>query len=940
MKQRDLKYPCLIAVLYFGMNVNAQTTPKDSLAKEQKIEEVVLIGYGSQKKENITGSIGIVSAKDLANKPNANPISSIQGRLAGVQVLNSGTPGGSPRVDIRGISSLTGKTVFIVDGMITDDISFLGPQDIESMSVLKDPSSLAIYGARAANGAVIIKTKTGKSKKPVFNFNSYLGIKTVTNIPKMVNSDQYIQLYNEKLVNDKVNNPTFLNRSAYPLDTDWYKEILKTSIINSNDFSAAGSIGKLNYYGSLGYLQDEGNLAAGQGINSGSGFNRFNSKLNLSYKINDNITIGNNFTFSKMRTDQALNPLLDAYSSPPVYGTIDPGTGGYQYFTLAKVPNSRAKLDLYRSQIREERLLNNIWGEYKFLSDFTLRISYTSDNINSNKYEYTPTFGYVPVADQKPTKLITRDSRTRNYIWDNTLSWKRNFGKHNIELLAGFSRTRNSYSQAYAEALNVKYDGSNSSLAISNGTDVFLTSFDEGERNVIPYQDRIESFFGRLNYDYGGKYLVNASLRRDGTSKYSANDRHKVFPAISAGWVISKENFMSEQNVFNVLKLRASWGKLGNPDVQRAYTLNTTKIQEGAYYGENGAPAQTIDKIIDPNIGWETTTGRDLGLEMGLFNNKLKIDATYFDKDTKDVVYGIVQGTVSGAGNWNNYITNAYSFNNKGFEVSVNYDTKINDNIKIGIYGNLTTLKNRITSVANGSYLQTGASLYGNSIIRLQEGQAVGSYYGYQVQGVFQNQGEVDAAAIQNGATPGGFQFADLDGNGVIDTRDKTFLGSPIPKGTYGFGVNLNVYDFDFAIDFQGVFGNKIYNFNREQRYGNESWDLDFYNNRWHGEGTSNYYPMATNNQAIILPNSFYVEDGSYIRIRNIQLGYNLPQTFSKAMSITKLRLYISAQNPWTSFKYNGFSPEILNTDRVQMGIDNNIYPISAIYTIGMNLTF
>jgi TonB-linked SusC/RagA family outer membrane protein len=940
MKQRNLKYPCLIAVLYFGMNVNGQTTPKDTLAKEQKIEEVVLIGYGSQKKENITGSIGIVSAKDLANKPNANPISSIQGRLAGVQVLNSGTPGGSPRVDIRGISSLTGKTVFIVDGMITDDISFLGSQDIESMSVLKDPSSLAIYGARAANGAVIIKTKTGKGKKPIFNFNSYLGIKTVTNIPKMVNSDQYIQLYNEKLINDKVDKPTFLNRSAYPLDTDWYEEILRTSIINSNDFSAAGSIGKLNYYGSLGYLQDEGNLAAGQGINSGSGFNRFNSKLNLSYKVNDHITIGNNFTFSKMRTDQALNPLLDAYSSPPVYGTMDPGTGGYQYFTLAKIPNSRAKLDLYRSQIREERLLNNIWGEYKFLSDFTLRISYTSDNINSSKYEFTPTFGYVPFSDQKPSKLVTRDSRTRNYIWDNTLSWKRNFGKHNIELLAGFSRTRNSYSQAYAEALRVNYDGSNGSLAISNGTDIFLTSFDEGERNVIPYQDRIESFFGRLNYDYGGKYLVNASLRRDGTSKYSANDRHKVFPAISAGWVISKENFMSEQNVFNLLKLRASWGKLGNPDVQRAYTLNTTKIQEGAYYGENGAPAQTIDKIIDPNIGWETTTGRDIGLEMGLFNNKLKIDATYFDKDTKDVVYGIVQGTVSGAGNWNNYITNAYSFNNKGFEVSVNYDTKINDNIKIGVYGNLTTLKNRITSVANGSYLQTGASLYGNSIIRLQEGQAVGSYYGYQVQGVFQNQGEVDAAAIQNGATPGGFQFADLDGNGVIDTRDKTFLGSPIPKGTYGFGVNLNVYDFDFAIDFQGVFGNKIYNFNREQRYGNESWDLDFYNNRWHGEGTSNYYPMATNNQAIILPNSFYVEDGSYIRIRNIQVGYNLPQTFSKAMSITKLRLYVSAQNPWTSFKYNGFSPEILNTDRVQMGVDNNIYPISAIYTIGMNLTF
>lgn len=922
------------------MNVNAQTAPKDTTAKEQKIEEVVLIGYGSQKKENVTGSIGVVSAKDLANRPNANPISSIQGRLSGVQVLNSGAPGGSPRVDIRGVSSLTGKTVFIVDGMITDDISFLSPQDIESMSVLKDPSSLAIYGARASNGAVIIKTKTGKGKKPVFNFNSYLGIKTVTNIPKMVNADQYVELYNEKLINDKVNNPTFLNRSAYPADTDWFKEIFRTSIINSNDISASGNLGNLNYYLSVGNLQDEGNLAAGRGINSGSGFNRFATKVNLSYKVTDNITIGNNFTFSKMRTDHAQNTLLDAYSSPPLYSTMNPATGDYQYFTLAKVPNSRAKLDLFRSQTREERLLNNIWGEYKFLKDFTLRVSYSSDNINSSKYEFTPTFGYVPTADQKPSKLITRDATTRNYIWDNTLSWKKSLGKHNIEMLAGFSRTRSSYYQAYAEALNVRYDGSNASLAISNGTDIYLTGFDDKERNVIPYQDRIESFFGRLNYDYGGKYLVNASIRRDGTSKYSSNDRYRIFPAVSAGWVISKENFMSEQNVFSLLKLRASWGKLGNPDVQRAYTLNTTKIPEGAYFGNTGAPAQTIDQIIDPNIGWETTTGRDFGLEMALFNNKLKIDATYFDKDTKDVVYGIVQGTVSGAGNWNSYITNAYSFNNRGLEFAINYDTNLSDNVKLGVYGNMTTLKNKITSVFNGSFLQTGASLYGNNIIRLQEGQAVGSYYGYQVEGVFQNASEVAGAPTQNGATPGGFRFADIDGNGVIDARDKTFLGSPIPKGTYGFGVNLNVYDFDFAIDFQGVFGNKIYNFNREQRYGNESWDLDFYNNRWHGAGTSNDYPMATNDQSIILPNSFYVEDGSYIRIRNIQVGYNLPKSFANAMSITKLRLYVSAQNPWTSFKYNGFSPEILNTDRVQMGVDNNIYPISAIYTIGMNLTF
>ncbi|NIF04650.1 SusC/RagA family TonB-linked outer membrane protein [Chryseobacterium sp. Tr-659] len=941
MKQSNLKYSCLIAALYFGMNANAQTTKKDTAAKEQKIEEVVLIGYGSQKKENVTGSIGLVSAKDLADKPNANPISSIQGKLAGVNITNTGTPGGSPRVDIRGVGSLTGNTVFIVDGMITTDISYLNPQDIESMSVLKDPSSLAIFGAQAANGAVIIKTKTGRGK-PVFNVNSYLGFKKVTNIPKMVNSDQYVELYNEKLMNDNGNLNGSISRANFPADTNWFNEIFRTSIINANDFSATGSIGKLNYYGSIGYLQDEGNLAAGRGINSGSGFNRFNTKLNLSYKITDNITIGDNFSFSKMRTDVAQNPLLDAYNAPPIFSVINPSTGDYQFFNGYSIPNPRAKLDLYRSQVRQERLLNNIWGELKFLKDFTFRISYSTDNYNPSQYEFTPTLGYVPVASQVKSTLITRNFRNSNYVWDNTINWKKKFGNHNFDILAGFSRTRTTLSQDYWSARSVHYDGTNGSLNIANGTDLVHVEGIDRDDNVVSgvFQDqqRVESFFGRLNYDYKGKYLLNASIRRDASSQISV-DRSRTFPAVSAGWVISKEDFMSEQNVFNLLKLRASYGELGNPNIQRKFNANTTIIGGGAYFGNTGYPAQTITEFIDPNIGWETTTGKDVGLEMALFNNKLKIDAAYYDKDSKNVVYGIVQGTVSGASNWNSFYTNAYSFNNKGFEVSVNYNTKINENITFGVYGNFTSLKNEITSVYGGSYLETGASLFGNSIVRLQTGQPVGSYYGYQVAGVFQTDAEA-AASGQPGAKAGWFKFADQDGNGIIDSRDKTFLGSPIPKGTYGFGVNFSIYDFDIAVDFQGVFGNKIYNYNREQRFGNETWDLDMYNNRWRGAGTSNTNAMITSNQSIILPNSFYVEDGSYIRLRNVQIGYNLPKTFAKALSITKLRLYVSAQNPWTSFKYHGFSPEITNTDRVQMGIDNNIYPISAIYTFGMNLTF
>ncbi len=941
MKQRDLKYSCLIAVLYFGMNVNAQVTPKkDSVTKEQKIEEVVLIGYGSQKKENVTGSIGVVSAKDLADKPNSNPMSSVQGKVAGVNIVNAGSPGTSPRVDIRGVGSLTGNTVFIVDGTITSDISFLNPQDIESMSILKDPSSLAIFGAQAANGAVIIKTKTGRGK-PVYNFNSYLGFKKLTNVPRMANTKQYIELYNEKLMNDNGNSNGSLSPNQFSADTNWFDEVFrKSSIINANDFSASGSLGKLNYYGSIGYLQDEGIFDAGHNINSGNGFNRLNTKLNLSYKITDNLTIGDNFTFSKMRTDAVNSPLLNAYNSPPIFDPMNSATGNYQFFNGYSIANPRAVLDLFRSQTRQERLLNNVWAEYKFLKDFTFKVSYTTDNYNTSKYEYTPVLTYVPVGDQKPTKLITRDSRDRNYIWDNTLTWKKSFGNHNLEVLGGFSRVRNSYQPTYSEALNVFYNGTNESLSISNGTDILVINNRVVDKyNNVPNQDRTESLFARINYDYKGKYLINGSVRRDGTSKYSKDDRFRTFPAVSAGWVVSKEDFMSSQNVFNLLKLRASYGKLGNPNVNRSYDALVNVITSGAYYGSTGYPASTITEFIDPTIGWETTTGRDVGLEMGLLNNKLKIEATYFDKDTKDVVYGVVQGTVSGASNWNNYVTNAYSFKNKGFEVMANYDTKLSENVRLGVYGNLTTLDNKITSVYGGSYLETGASLFGNSIVRLQEGQSVGAYYGYQVAGVFQTDAEA-AASGQSGAKAGWFKFADQDGNGVIDSRDKTFLGSPIPKGTYGFGVNMNVYSFDISVDFQGVFGNKIYNYNREQRFGNENWDLDFYNNRWTGAGSSNSYSMTTNNQSIILPSSFYVENGSYIRLRNVTIGYTLPKDLAKSMLLTKLRLYVSAQNPWTSFKYNGFSPEILNTDRVQMGIDNNIAPISAIYTFGMNLTF
>ncbi|WP_299176771.1 SusC/RagA family TonB-linked outer membrane protein [uncultured Chryseobacterium sp.] len=917
------------------MNVNAQVTPQDTVAKEQKIEEVVLIGYGSQKKVNVTGSIGTVSASQLENQPNPNALSSVQGKVAGVQITNGGAPGASPRVDIRGLGTLNGNPVYIVDDMITEDISFLNPLDIESMSILKDPSSTAIYGAKAARGAVIIKTKSGKGRN-VFNFNSYVGVKKVTNVPKMVNRDQYIELYNEKLTNSGATSG-FINSTMFPADTNWFDEIFRTALINSNDISASGKSDRLTYYLSLGQLTDQGTLAAGQGINSGNEFRRVTSKVNLTYKLTDNLTVGTNTTWSSMRNDNSQNPTLTAYLSPPVYNPIN-ADGTYGYQTLVSLANPRAQLDLFRAKNNGNRFLINLWGEYKFWKDFAFKISYTQDNTDNKAYEYNAATNYT--GTQTKSNLLRTNQVLRSYVLDNNLTWKKKIGQHSIDALIGFSRNEDYGNKLSAYGEDVPYYGDDASLFLAGN----LTSGSQAN-NVKAFEDgfrdRIQSYYGRINYDFAGKYLLNASIRNDGTTGYSSEDRTHWFPAVSAGWVVSKESFMQDQKIFSLLKLRGSWGSLGNPVRGLNYIL-TTQTGLNAYFGGVGVPGETTTDIIDTTIGWEKIEGSDFGVEMAFFNNKLKLEATYFNKDSKDVVYGISQPKISGAGN--KLITNAFSFNNKGYEFSVNYDTDINDKIKIGLYGNLTTLKNKITSVYGGSFNETGPFLFGNTITRLEAGQPVGSYYGFEVAGIFQNQAQVDAAPSQAGKAVGGFQFVDRDGNGVIDNNDKTFLGSPLPDFTYGFGVNLEAYNFDFSIDFQGVYGNEIYNFNREQRFGNESWDLDFYNNRWKGEGTSNIYPMVTNDQNIIKPNSFYVEDGSFFRIRNIQLGYTIPKDFFGS-KIQKLRVYFSAQNPWTSFKYNGFSPEILlnptnNDEKVQFGVDRNTYPLSAIYSMGVNLTF
>lgn len=906
-------------------------------AKVTQLGEVVAIGYGTQKKIDVTGSVGFVKGDDLVNKPNGNAVSSIQGKVSGVQVNNSSAPGTAPKVLIRGVSSINGNVKYIVDGVFMDDISTINPSDIESMSVLKDASSLAIYGMQAANGAILVTTKRGKGKKPTFNFNSYAGIKKAVNIPKMVNGNQYIELYNEKLTNMGATSG-FITKAQYPESTDWFDNVLKDGFINSNDVSVTGTSDKLTYFLSMGYLIDNGILNAGKNINSGNDYKRFSSRVNVSYELNDHLKVGTNFAWINGKTNNVKNPFSAAWQSPPIYLPFDSNIDNYGYSPTVNVNNPRAVLDLFRGKSTSDQYLLNLWGEYKFWDNFTFRISYSKDRTAYDDFAYTPKITYTPTVAL--SSLGKTYSKTDNYVLDNTLRWEKRLGDHDITAMVGFSQRQDLYTYQTGTVNNIDYRGKDSELYLQNGDKTTLVIADGG--NKI----RQQGYFARINYAYAGKYLLNASIRRDGTSNFSEDSRFDWFPSVGLGWVVSKENFLKNSKNLNLLKLKGSWGRLGNSQVENMVYKNSI-TQEGVYFGGIGYPAHTITEMVDPSIKWEIVEELDLGFELAMFQNKFSLEATYFDKKTKDVVALVGIPTTAGDED-SNFYTNAYDFQNKGVETSFQWKDKINDKVGYSIYGNITFLDNSITNVFGGTYLETSPGLFGNPIIRLQKGVQVGSYYGFVVDGIFQDAAEVAAAPQQSGAVAGGFKFKDINGDGVIDAQDKTFLGSPIPNYTYGFGFNLDFYGFDLGVDFQGVQGNQIYNYNRNNRFGNESWDLDFYNHRWHGAGTSNSYPLTTNDQEVIKPSSFYVEDGSYFRIRNIQIGYTINSELLSAAKIEKLRLYANVQNPWTTFKYKGFSPELNNSSadltdaehKLQAGIDNNIYPLTAIYTFGVSLTF
>ena len=916
-------------------------------ASTVSMDEVVVVGYGTQRKLDVTGSVSQIRGEEISKQPSVNPISGLQGKVAGVQITNSGAPGASPQIRIRGVGTVYGNAnpLYVVDGVWYDDISFLNPADIENMSILKDASSEAIYGIRAANGVVLITTKKGRNAKPVVNYNGYVGNQVVTNEVKMANGPQYAQMVNEL---DAIGG--IAGRYANPNSfgtTDWYHQILREALTTNHQVSVSGGSDRSSYNFSLGYLLQDG-------IVENNRFERYTAKLQNDFQVFSPLKIGYVITGSMNKSTDipgsifhqlyAAVPIVPVYYADGTYG--DPNDFNV---TSSANFNPQVTLDFFNQRSKNYRLTGTIYGDLKFAKHFTFHTSAGGDFGQNEARNYNPVFVATLVQRNATSKLTLTEGRTRNWIIENTLTYDNRFGDHNVKLLVGQGAQSYRFTQTIASAENVP-NNSEGDYYLSLGSNRNVVDVDAG--GGYPFLNTVASYFGRVNYSFQNKYLLTATMRADGSSKFSEDNRWGYFPSVGVGWVITSEKFMDNQKIFDNLKLRGSWGKIGNMSVPANISvLKVTQTPQLIYVGGNGttAPGANINTIVPPVTYWEKGVGTDVGLEASLLKNRLYSEITFYNKKTEDAIFAIpILGSLGTSGG--TVIGNQATFQNRGVEFLVNWkDNALNKKLTYSLSANLGINNNKVLDVSTGTnpiFQAVGTTGSNNWNTRTIMGQPIGQFVGLKVIGVFQSDAEIQSYVSKNGtvlmpnAKAGDLKMADVNEDGVIDDKDRVVLGNPNPKYTYGFNTSFAYKQFDLSLDFQGIAGVDIYNANLALRFGTENFTEDFYKNRWHGSGTSNLYPSVylaggQNPRA----NSFYVEDGSYFRVRNAQLGYTFGSSLTDKWKISKLRVYANAQNPLNFFKYRGFTPEVGGSP-TRAGVDVDVYPLYATYNFGVNLTF
>lgn len=933
---------------------NQSTVNVTLSSSSQQLDQVVVVGYGTQRKIDVTGAVANLKGDEISKQASTNPVAALQGKIAGVSITNTGTPGTTPQIRIRGLGTIFGNQapLYVVDGVWYNDITFLNPGDIENMSVLKDASAQSIYGIRAANGVVLITTKKGKSNTPTtINYDGYVGFQKVTNQVKMANATEYATFTNE-LAKLNGGNPVFANTDL-GAGTDWYKQLLRNAFVTNHNVSVAGGSEKSNYNISLGYLNQDG-------IIKSNNYKRYTARVSNDVQIFKNLKVGYNITgLSSKSNDIPLTIYHQLYAAAPSVPVFNPdGTYGdpkTQNLGDGANFNPQASIDFNNQITKQYSVTGNIFAELNFAKHFTFKTSFGGEFGQLESRKYAPVY-YATYAQKSDISVLDiKRVETRNWIIENTLTYQNTFNEnHNLTVLVGQSAQSNKGYILNGTAQNVPYN---------TESDLYLALGDAATRSVIDAGTLIKfaSYFTRANYSFKNKYLLNASMRADGASQFFGSDQTwGYFPSVGAGWVISNEDFMKDQTVFSSLKLRGSWGKIGNASVpinpsQQLIDQNPTLI---AIFNNAPFTGKNITSLPPQPIVWEKGIGTDVGVEAAFLTNRLKIEADYYNRKTSRAIFNIpVLGSL-GTSN-NQLLGNQADIQNKGVEFSAAWSDVTGGGLSYSIGGNISYNANKVLAVLSGSTPIYGGSTgitNGSFATRTIAGSPIGMFYGYKTAGIFQNASEIANSPVQSDAAPGGFKYQDLNGDGRITSADRTEIGNPNPKYTYGVNTSFAYKNFDLALDFQGVASVDVYNANLAYRFGNENITKDFYDHRWHGEGTSNTYPSANLGAAAnSAPNSFYVSSGAYFRVRNAQLGYTLPSSILNKWKIKKIRIYANAQNAINIFGYKGFSPEVgpvpvdnaakitttpLPNTTLNSGLDANVYPLFATYNFGVNLTF
>lgn len=892
-----------------------------------ELDEVVVVGYGTQRKSDLTGSIGSVRGADLVKIPSSSAEQALQGKVAGVHVASpSGAPGAPPVIRIRGVGTFNNTSpIFVVDGVILDDITFLNSGDVESMEVLKDASATAIYGSRGANGVIIITTKSGRKGEGIqVNAIAEYSLQRVAKQIDLLSGPEFATVVNQMVPG------TYNNISVLP-NTNWQDEIFEDwAPIQNYQVSVSSSTDKYRYYIGTSYFKQEGIIAKSE-------YERVSIKINNDYTLSKGIKIGHNLTISPDNVEHAASVVPMAYRAWPI--SVPYNSDG-SFANVDGAGNPMAATEYTNSTYERTRGVGNVYLDANFLNDFVFRSSYGFDLSYVKNKSFTPAYFVSPKQENVTSDLSTGTEEYKTWLWENTITYNKTIKDHHrLNVLAGFTLQKSSSEYLNGSVQNLI--GNDPSLWYLNAGETLTGTQRVGNGGEI---SSLASYLFRANYTYQDKYLLTASTRIDGSSKFGKDNLYGTFPSVAIGWNIINESFMTSSALISNLKLRASWGITGNEKIPGDSRFSLIANGQNAVFGLNEVvqPGATYGNSANPDLRWESTTQFDVGLEFGLWNDKLTAELDYYNKVTDDILVGLSTPGHVGNGAFVTVISNAAKVLNRGFEVTLTWSDQIGD-VKYKIGGVGSAIHNEVldvgSSTGSDAYIVSGSLGNGQQVTRTEVGNPIGSFYGYQVIGVFQNQADLDGNPHRADQAVGDLKFADINPDGIINTDDRTYIGSPIPKFVFGFNAEVAYKSFDLAIDFQGQTGNEIYN-------GKNAVRPDLYNfearvkNFWSGDGTSNTEPRPTASGVNYEPSTYFIEDGSYLRLRNVRLGYTLPSSIADKLRLSKARAYISATNLFTITKYSGFTPEIGGSNVVSTGIDLGVYPVTAVYSIGLNLTF